>query len=260
MKRLNLIYFSPTGTTKKILQTISKELFHEKTDEYNLSDKDFDRNIDLANDDLAIIGVPVYGGRVPITAVERLEKLHASNTPAVLVVLYGNRHYDDALLELKEIATKSGFNIIAGAAFIGEHSFSTKAKPIAEGRPDCDDLQKAIGFAHKILEKIKIETDEEIDLPGNNPYKARGKSLEPMSPETVKDECNNCGLCIDVCPTKAISFSKGIVTDKNLCIWCCACVKKCPKDARFFDNETIDTFRDRLHSLFSERKEPEFFM
>ena len=60
--------------------------------------------MDFGPDDLVLFGVPVYGGRIPSPAVQTLRRMQGSRTPAVLVAAYGNREYDDALLELADIA------------------------------------------------------------------------------------------------------------------------------------------------------------
>ncbi len=41
-----------------------------------------------------------------------------------------------ALMELDAFAIPHGFKVIAGATFIGEHSYSTDKCPIADGRPE----------------------------------------------------------------------------------------------------------------------------
>ena len=104
---------------------------------------------------LAVIVVPVYGGHVAPLAMERLESIRGLDTPAVLVVVYGNRAYEKALMELDAFAIPHGLKVIAGATFIGEHSYSTDKCPIADGRPNESDLDYAEDFRKKIMEKIQ---------------------------------------------------------------------------------------------------------
>jgi len=264
MDTLNLIYYSPTGTTQKIVKEIGHALDLSPVAEYNISSTKTDSGCELGNSGLTVIGVPTYGGRLPISAVERLKKFHVQNTPAVIVVVYGNRAFEDALLELKEIVSNCGFNIIAAAAFIGEHSYSSVDKPLAQGRPDKLDLIKCLDFARLIQSKMvqlksKIEMAE-IEVPGNYPYKERKPLDELISPETDFSKCTKCGICVDVCPTNAITINDEVVTNKELCTWCCACIKRCPEDARFFDSPIINATKEKLLSLCTERKEPEFFL
>jgi ferredoxin/protein involved in ribonucleotide reduction len=264
MKNLHLIYYSPTGTTHKILNKIAQELDVKLIEEYNITSNKFEWNQEIKNNSLTIIGMPTYGGRLPLIAVERLKTLKANGAPVVVVVVYGNRAYEDSLLELKEIVSNCGFKIIAAAAFIGEHSFSTIDKPIAQGRPDNYDLMKCCDFSRMIHSKInnlkKAEEIIEIAIPGNYPYKQRSKLPVSISPETDMAKCTNCGICLDICPSNAIRINQGVITNKEWCTWCCACVKNCPSEARFFDNPTINDIKDRLHSSCAARNEAEFFV
>ena len=88
-----------------------------------------------AEDELLVVGVPVYMGRVPELLMEWLHAVKASGSPAVSVVVYGNRAFEDSLIELEDILTERGCISIAGAAYIGEHSFSSPETPIAERCP-----------------------------------------------------------------------------------------------------------------------------
>jgi len=264
METLNLIYYSPTGTTQKIVKKIAEELKLKLLKEYSLTSRFINFNPKFSNNCLTIIGLPVYGGRLPLETAKKLKKLQAKNAKVVIVVVYGNRAYEDSLLELKDIVTNCGFKIIAAAAFIGEHSYSTKDKAIAAGRPDEFDLIKCTDFAHRIQTKINDLKDEEeildLDIPGNFPYKERVTLTELIAPETNDTKCNNCGICVDVCPTNAIEMNQFIITNKELCTRCCACVKNCPTGARVFENPSINSLRERLYSICSDRKEPEFFV
>ena len=56
-----------------------------------------------------LVVMPVYGGRLPAIAVQRLREIRGNDSPAIAVVVYGNRAYDDALLELRDVLTANGF-------------------------------------------------------------------------------------------------------------------------------------------------------
>ncbi len=264
METLSLIYYSPTGTTKKIVKEIGQNMGLELISENNIAENKTESIPKTSNNCLTIIGLPVYGGRIPITAIESLKKLQSNQSPVVIVVVYGNRDYDDSLLELKEIASNCGFKIVASAAFIGEHSFSSNEKPIAKNRPDKQDLEKCRDFARMITEKLKDIKDinmlSEPDIPGNYPYKERNQLPASIHPETDNDRCNQCGICVDSCPTNAITIQETVITNGELCTWCCACVNHCPEEARIFDNPTINAVKEKLFLNCSIRKEPIYFV
>ncbi|MCW3806605.1 4Fe-4S binding protein [Plebeiibacterium marinum] len=252
-----IVYFSPTNTTKTVLKSIVKGIGTDIVTELDLS-KGLKGIREIA-DSLVIVGVPVYSGRIPVLASEQLMKILGKNSKVVLVAVYGNRHYDDTLVELQDITEGNGFETIAAAAFIGEHSFSTDIFPIALNRPDTADLQKAEQFGLQIEKMIAKGAVFSCKIPGNRPYKELPK-YPGVAPVTNEDKCDMCGICVDVCPTDAIHINGEVSTDGFACIKCCACVKECPNNARYNDNEMINVAAQKLFNLCSERKEPEIFV
>ena len=149
------IYFSPTRTTARIVAAIARGTQLPAAEPLDLTPPEARTwRIEAAQDALAIIGAPVYGGRIPPEAVVRLRRLRAHETPAGIVVVYGNRAYEDVLLELRDLVIEQGFIPIAAAAFIGEHSYSTEVTPIAHGRPDVLDLAQAQEFGALIRDRL----------------------------------------------------------------------------------------------------------
>ena len=261
---LKLVYFSPTQTTKKVVESIAQGFQVDTVEHLDLtSPETIKGGFAELHDELAIIGAPVYGGRVPIDAVHRLRQLKADDTPAVVVVVYGNRAYEDALLELKTLAEEAGFKPVAGGAFIGEHSFAHETLQIANGRPDTEDLKKARAFGAMIRKKLRgIRTRDDmppIRVPGNFPYKERSKPSKE-SAGTRETLCTACGTCAAVCPTGAITVNDTVTTDPGACILCCACVKNCPTQARVMEEPRIKQLAERLSTDFRERKEPEMYL
>ncbi|MBN1978133.1 MAG: 4Fe-4S binding protein [Anaerolineae bacterium] len=261
---VKLIYFSPTGTTKSILEGIAQGLQAETVKHLDLTPPDAStRAIDEMHRELAIVGAPVYGGRLPPDAAQRLRRLKGNDTPAVVVVVYGNREYEDALLELNDLAAEAGFIPVAGGAFIGEHSFDSEAMPIATGRPDEQDLKKAAEFGRAIRQKVAgIDVLAEtlpLEVSGEFPYKESHK-WQDVSPTTREGACIRCETCITVCPTAAISMNGTLETDTDACIVCCACVKACPTGARVADHPRIKRIQEWLSTNYRARKEPETFL
>jgi ferredoxin len=264
VKQLKLIYFSATGTTRKVLESIAEGIAVEDVEHINLTLPESARQtIAPFTDELVIIGAPVYGGRLPVGAINRLKQLKASKTLAILIVVYGNREFEDALLELKNFAIELGFNPVAGGAFIGEHSFASKDVPIANGRPDNLDVQKAKDFGSKIKAKATAlqspDAQMDLEIPGRFPYEASGARSMAVSPVTKEDTCTVCGTCAGVCPTEAISINGSVATEIEVCIRCCACIKNCPTGARVIEDSMWKNIANWLNENCSARKEPQMF-
>ncbi len=261
MRSVRLIYFSPTGTTRKVLEAIARGF---AADDLERPDLTFRRAIGSESSgirsDIAIIGTPVYSGRVPLQAIEALQLLKGQDTPAVVIAVYGNRAFEDALLELTDLARQSGFIPVGAAAFIGEHSFSTPTAPLAEGRPDEEDIEKAVMLGKMIREDIDKGIPENVivQVPGNFPYKKRNPS--PPPPVTDEVSCIKCANCVTICPAKAVTMQdETVLTDKARCMASCACVKNCPSGARRVDPQLAQRAQT-LSSACRERKEPQFFI
>ncbi len=260
-----LIYFSPTRTTQRILTAIAQGIDMGDAIHLDLTPPGVQgRTFEVGNETIALLGAPVHSGRLPKTAVERLYRVRGNGAPAVLVVVYGNRAFEDALLELKDIAEACDFVPIAGAAFIGEHSYSTEAMPIAVGRPDANDMEKAGAFGQQIwqmLAQTPIDALPSLHVPGNYPYKDRKPSTEtPPAPITIADLCTLCGDCAAVCPTDAITVGDAVITQAAACIQCCACTRVCPTGARVMEDPRILRTAAWLYENHSARKEPELFL
>lgn len=259
-QNIHIVYFSPTHTSAKTAYAIAEGLNGKVLLESDITYGKPKADIEIHNDELTVVAVPVYGGRVAETAMERLRSFHAHQAPVVPVVVYGNRNYDDALRELSDTLTAAGFVPVSAGAFIGEHSFSRKEMPIAAGRPDEADHEAAVRFGRetrmKLLQVDALSELKPLVVKGNFPYQAKGPST-PQAPVTDEALCTQCEYCIDVCPVSAISIvDDRMFSDPATCIKCCACVKECPEGARTFDTP----YTALLYKNFSARREPELFV
>ena len=271
IKTVTALFFSPTYTTRKCVVAIAKGVAEGLSAEYkecNITTPLMRRHTpEYGPDDLVVFGVPVYIGRVPNLFRDYFASIKGNGAIGVLVVVYGNRAYDDALIELRDIMQGSGFQCMAAGAFIGEHSFSYT---LGGGRPDAADLQKATAFGEEIARRLLAgaEPPHQLQVPGNPyPYtffdarSGKGKSIDlrKVKPETDPEKCTNCGYCAMLCPMGAIN-PDNCSEIPGKCIRCCACVKLCRPKAKYFADETYLEHKAILEEKFTEpRREPEIF-
>jgi ferredoxin len=260
--RAKLVYFSPTKTTKRILESVAQGLEVGAIDDIDMTPPhsktpDFSR----VKDELVIFGSPVYGGRVPAEAARRFRRIKGCGVPAVIIVVYGNREFEDSMRELADIALELNFRPIACGAFLGEHSFSNEATPIASGRPDTRDLAKAKEFGASIRDKgNNARAPEEmpaLQIPGNFPYKQWNQP--DASPVIDETKCVACKRCVSVCPMGVASPERPIA-GQNKCICCSACIKICAAKARSWEGTPVAGSANWLFENCKKRKDPEVFL
>ena len=149
------ITFSPTGGTDKVTDILMEGYQKEKKEISLLSAEDDYGNYEFQKEDICFISMPSYGGRVPQTAAERLVQMRGNGAKTVLVCVYGNRAYEDTLIELKDKAEEAGFAIYGAVAAVAEHSIMRK---FAAGRPDARDTEELQEFGKKLREKLEQKT------------------------------------------------------------------------------------------------------
>lgn len=252
LTKAELYYFSPTGGTKKVGEIFCGGIARNS------------RAVDLGRRDLqtidpegglVVLAAPVYGGRIPALVAERLKGVNGTGRKAVTLAVYGVRAYEDALLELNRVAEEQGFQVIASAAVVAQHSIVPE---VGAGRPDDRDREEILAFAKKVLEKLESGTDSPVEVPGNYPYKD-GMRVE-ATPVSLPD-CTRCGVCEGVCPTGAVRLTEGAVaTSLEKCILCMACTAACPEQARALPRPMQEGLNRKLGALKEVRRENEFFL
>ena len=272
-KKVWAVYFSATDTTKKTVLTIADEaarLLGAEREDYDFTLPGMRENgFAAGKDDLVIFGTPVYAGRVPNVLLKYLATIQGNGALAVPVVLFGNRNFDDGLIELRDILENTGFHTVAAATFVGEHSFS---KTLAAGRPDADDMKEALAFAGKVSEKVKGLTEGEAPAPVEvegvpHPYRGyyqprdrKGVSIDIRKVKSlVSDACDDCKICADVCPMGSIS-RENVREYTGICIKCGACIKKCPKQARYYEDEGYLYHQHELEEGYTRRAAISLFL
>lgn len=273
IKRVWAVYFSGTGTTKTTVTRLAAGIAGAWG--VPVAELDFTTPVarqetyDLSGEELVVLGVPVYAGRVPNVLLPFLtEKLQGNGALAVPVVLFGNRNFDDGLIELRDILAADGFCPVAAGAFVGEHAFS---RTLGAGRPDRTDQAEMDDFARRVAQRVTSLASapaEPVAVAGETPvrpyYTPRDRHGNPINilkvkPQLRREQCTGCGLCADRCPMGSIS-REDVAAVTGICIKCCACVKGCPTGARYFDDAGYLYHKSELEEGYSRPASNEIFL
>ena len=295
IRKITVAYFSPTGNVKKAALKIGEAAagVFEKTISSCVRDavlfasgkitgfEEFDflkpderetyseKELRFGNDELLIIGLPVFAGRLPNKILPFVQNaFKGDRTPCIPFVCYGNRSFDDGLAELVMEMRNNGFIVCGGGAIVSEHSFCSELAP---GRPDYFDLLFISRYAMKVCELIKeadssddlLQIDRSLDVPGNmppgpyyTPLKEDGTPAKFLKakPKTDLDKCDKCMDCVSVCPFGSISHEDPSDVP-GICIKCQACIKACHSGAKYFDDEDFLSHKMNLAANYKRRVE-----
>ena len=251
LPNIDFCFFSPTGGTKKAGDIFCKSIARN----VNYIDLTLPKSsYNQLQSDVVVFAAPVYGGRIPSIAAERFSKLNGHGKKAITFVAYGVRGYDDALLELNDLVSGAGFDIVASGALIAQHSI---VKEVGAGRPDAKDAQAIKAFSKEVLNKLSASSTGTFAVPGNRPYR-EGMNV-PFSPISLP-HCIECGFCTYECPANAIKKFNGLNTNIEVCILCMACVSKCPRNARALPTHLQDSMNQKLLEYKNSYLENQFFL
>ena len=213
--------------------------------------------------DGVIFGMPVYYGRIP-ALFHAFDRWQGHKTPAACVVTYGDRAYEDALLELKDRVTAHGFVPVAAAALVAQHSLNAL---MGAGRPNSEDLAAQSRFGAslpRLFARAASDDRPTLRVPGNSPYREYGQS--PFIPVNDTALCTQCGICAACCPVQCIDQEDYSTSAPEKCICCRACIKYCPAEARNLPAPLAEQFTQRMALLAQMVKQagkdnnrPEFF-
>ena len=284
IKKIWAASFSPTGGTEHIVSLLAEEMgkclklpVHKIS--FTLPDER-KKSCTFTEEDLLILGTPVYAGRIPNKILPDVDRSFEGNgTLAVAVSVFGNRNYDDGLMERALLLENHGVCVAAAAAAAARHAFSDD---IGAGRPDKQDEEELRVFARRAAEKIKEFSGEEkivngnksscgvsaLQITGHNPVepyytplRADGQPAKFLKAKPVTDEnlCNRCGTCAQVCPMGSISREDPSVVN-GICIKCQACIRSCPAQAKHFEDEDFLSHVEMLREHYTRRAANAFFL
>lgn len=263
LKRMFVLYFSPTGGTERVARlaagVLAEKLGLEPEYINFTKPENREKEYRFRPDDLLVMASPVYAGRLPNKVMpEYKAKILGDGTPAVPICVFGNRSPDEALRELALLLEGNGFRLAGAASFAGRHAFSDK---VGEGRPDEADQAQIRDFAAKAADKLAGESLPELVMdrseigPYYTPLKADGTPAKFLKAKPLTDwsKCVRCGACARACPMGSIDGET--MEAVGLCVKCQACVRKCTFHAKYFEDPEFLSHVAMLEQNYTRRAE-----
>jgi len=263
-KRIGILYFSPTSTTKKVCTAVAMGMGARDFQVFDITLPKIRASIIhnaktvFENIDHLIVGAPVYSGKLPLQVLECLRAVNGNGKGSSAIVVYGNRDYGIALHCMVELLSEHGFNVSAAGAFIGQHSYSDII-PVAIGRPDELDLEKAHRLGMRSLStNVCLSPD---DIPVQIDMASKSHKYSSIKPFHIDAQCIHCGKCAKKCPVGLLASDTGQYLNreaKNQCIGCMACSLICMQHAKVIKVNPIVklVIKQILRKASRERKEP----
>jgi len=131
-----------------------------------------------------------------------------------------------------EILSNNGFGVVAAGAFIGQHSYSDVV-PVAIGRPDKSDIEKAYSFGVAGSNACKYLSPKNIPIQSD--IFSKSDVYMSLRPVFISQLCVQCGICAHHCPKGILSSDTGVYVSREAtkqCLGCMACVLHCTNRAR----------------------------
>lgn len=242
--KVTVIYFSPSGTTKKTLEYIVSGMGDVNVEYIDMSKpENREKKHIFSKDDIVIYGT-ITAALLFTLNKQIFSTFEGNGALFVGIAMYGNGYYGVTLKQLQRRARQQGFRVIGLGAVVGQHS---EDGTIATGRPDEKDQEALRQFGSGLMSKIR---NEDYTL-RHQPQTGWSKSLLyniivfvrqfqmnsdyslPVSFKTKEidsTKCIECKTCEKNCPVQAID-----VTNKHFdlqkCVCCYRCINKCPKKA-----------------------------
>lgn len=272
--KIQAYYFSPTGGTLQVLrdfaEPLGRQMLSVEYHSYTLPEER-ENMPRFDEDDVIVWATPVYAGRIPNKTLDYVRQaLHADGNPAIALVTFGNRAYDNALAELVGLMREGGMKPVGAAAVVTRHAFSDT---LGAGRPGRQDLTRLYDFAVQVagraLAVMQGKNIPDLTVPGEahpekyySPLKTNNApaGFLKAKPSCDSDRCTRCGECMHVCPMGSIHDHGGVPSFDGICIKCQACRRTCPVGAIAFTDPEYLSHVAMIEQSFAEPKKSEFFV
>ncbi len=229
-----IIYFSATGNSKWIAESLAKALDDKAVDVVN----NLEETVGIESEERVGIVFPIYAWGAPKFFLEILKTLPKPKGFTFAVCTCG-QDAGKAISKLnKIIPIDSAYSVIMPSNFVTGADLESDAvikKKIEEAKIRTEKIADEIKSGKKVYDVIEggvAALKSSVANWGFSNFMGRTKSF------TVDDTCISCGLCQIVCPAKTITIKNRKPEWGEKCYVCTACINKCPKKAIQYGEKT----------------------
>ncbi len=239
--KIAVFFFSATGNTKQMAQVIGSRL-NELGSEIELIDitslNDRQRAIEIKAYDGAVLGSPIHSMRAPRLVRDWIATLQGDGMKCATFFTYGGFQVHPTHYDSSRRLEAQGFQVVASAEFLGKHTFNLGGWQSMLGRPNDDDASLARKYADALHARFSGHEEAVVQDLDKGPYSEEQLDqfegfrfqLVTQLPTRDGEECQQCLLCQEDCPSGAMDAEKG-QADPEKCIVCLRCVQNCPDQA-----------------------------
>ena len=244
MSRCLIVYFSQSGSTARVTESIAAGLRQAQID-VDLHDVRDGHPPDLSGCDLLGVGSPTYYYQPPYNVTDTVEDLpDLSGFHAFVFVLHGTCRGNTGTILRRALSRKGAQEV----GYFHCHGADYALGYLREGvlfspdHPTADDLARAEGFGREVARRLieRSDTRSERDPPPALIHRLQrllanrwlAKCLYSRCFRVDPKRCTACGECMAGCPTGNIAPDEdGRPVWGRECLLCLYCEMNCPEEA-----------------------------
>lgn len=250
-----VLYFSGTGNTKFIANRIAEE-FEKNGCEIDIFSIEEKIDLNNFNYDYLILGFPKYFEYIPKNFIEYLDDNLNNSSKEVKTMIFstGKDRVKTYFHELEKKLLDKNYKVIVTKNFKMPDSYTLSKTYKKITRQDIrkiydDSLAEVKETVLNFLmdSTIKEEINEIKASIYKVLYKFKTKDLYKNSLDfSVNLSCDQCNLCVNICPTKNIENIGEVIKFRDNCILCCRCVNACPKNAILYKEKEHSQYKENI--------------
>ena len=241
---VTMLYFSQTGNTRKVAETMA-DAFSKAGHVARIVSLKQATQQDATTSDLLGVGTPCYSSQAPTPIKTFLSTLPLLDKQPAFVFATSGGAPGRVLYDLTRLLQSKGANVVGGFLTRGElHHPAPCMIGRMPNRPNAQDLTRAQRFASAVAEHVLARRSGPVAESRPDTFSSREKFYNLVAslstdgflrlvlpkPKPDATRCNQCQWCVHECPMHNITLQPHPVLGAE-CIRCYHCLTGCPQKA-----------------------------